>query len=52
MRIDTWIPVFTRLRQEDHTFRANLGYTVNPRPAWTTLRNPVSRRGKYGGTYL
>jgi hypothetical protein len=30
------IPEIRRLRQENYKFKANLGYIVRFRPAWTT----------------
>ena len=37
------IPVFGRLRQEDHEFKTSLGYIVNFR-AWTTWEDLDSKK--------
>jgi hypothetical protein len=37
------MPQFRRLSQEDHlNLQASLGYIVSSRPAWDTVRYPVS----------
>jgi hypothetical protein len=40
------IPVFWRLRQEDHEFKASLGHIVSSRSAWAMCQDPTSNNKK------
>jgi hypothetical protein len=41
-----WNAACRRLRQEDHEFKASLGYTVSSRPFWGYMVTPCLKKQK------